>query len=197
MKSAAIRLWVEHLALSGRGAAQRRARGLLCLALHDQPPRRPDVRTGLAPLPDQEHADHHQPPVRRMARGLPQRRMCRLPDRPPHPQRRDRHRRRRLLPSQGGARTHRAARPPAQRCQAMTGPTKPPPAATTLWAAAVAIPTLWTPEQALAVFELLDEWRDKIWTRYGGQIQAFLSDEQRHADARAHHHDPCSDDSLF
>jgi len=53
--------------------------------------------------------------------------------------------------------------------------------------AAVAIPTLWTPEQALAVFELLDDLRHKIWTRYGGQIQAFLGDEQRHADAGAHH----------
>ena len=32
-------------------------------------------------------------------------------------------------------------------------PEPPPPAATPLWATAVAIPTLWTPEQALAVFD--------------------------------------------
>jgi hypothetical protein len=31
----------------------------------------------------------------------------------------------------------------------------------------VEIPATWTPEQALAVFELLDEIRDKIWSRYG------------------------------
>ena len=62
---------------------------------------------------------------------------------------------------------------------------------------AVAIPTLWTPEQALAVFELLDELRDKIWTRYGDQIQALLGQEQRHADAGARHHDLAGDDPSF
>ncbi len=31
----------------------------------------------------------------------------------------------------------------------------------------VEIPATWTPEQALAVFELLDDIRDKIWSRYG------------------------------
>ena len=31
----------------------------------------------------------------------------------------------------------------------------------------VEIPATWTPEQALAVFDLLDEIRDKIWSRYG------------------------------
>jgi hypothetical protein len=70
----------------------------------------------------------------------------------------------------------------------MTEPTKPP-AATPLWTTAVAIPTLWTPEQALAVFELLDDLREKICTRHGGQIQALLSEDQRHADAGARHHD--------
>jgi hypothetical protein len=81
----------------------------------------------------------------------------------------------------------------------MTKPTKPAPApvATPLWTTAVAIPSLWTPEQALAVFELLDEVRDTIWNLYGGQIQAFLSEEQRHADAGAHHHDPSDDDPAF
>ena len=34
----------------------------------------------------------------------------------------------------------------------------------------VEIPATWTPEQALAVFELLDEIRDKIWSRYGSSI---------------------------
>ena len=29
----------------------------------------------------------------------------------------------------------------------------------------------WTPEQALAVWELLDDLRDRIWTHYGLVIQ--------------------------
>jgi hypothetical protein len=81
----------------------------------------------------------------------------------------------------------------------MTKPTKPAPApvATPLWTTAVAIPSLWKPEQALAVFELLDELRDKIWTRYGSQIQALLCQEQRHADAGARGHDLPGDDPSF
>jgi len=31
----------------------------------------------------------------------------------------------------------------------------------------IEIPVTWTPEQALAVWEMLDELREKIWTRYG------------------------------
>ena len=36
----------------------------------------------------------------------------------------------------------------------------------------VEIPATWTPEQALAVFDLLDEIRDKIWSRYGVDCKA-------------------------
>jgi hypothetical protein len=32
------------------------------------------------------------------------------------------------------------------------------------------IPTYWTPEQALAVVELLDGLRELIWDRYGMQM---------------------------
>jgi len=40
------------------------------------------------------------------------------------------------------------------------------------------IPACWTPEQALAVFELLDDLRDQIGTHYS--VQLFeLSREQR------------------
>ena len=42
----------------------------------------------------------------------------------------------------------------------------------------VEIPATWTPEQALAVFELLDEIRDKIWSRYGAQLQDLLQEQQ-------------------
>lgn len=60
-----------------------------------------------------------------------------------------------------------------------------PPPVVPPWATAAFIPTQWTPEQALAVFELLDELRDKVWSLYGCQIQALLRDEQRGDDAGA------------
>jgi hypothetical protein len=43
----------------------------------------------------------------------------------------------------------------------------------------VEIPITWTPEQALAVFDLLDELREKIWIRYGGQIQELMAEQQQ------------------
>jgi hypothetical protein len=33
-----------------------------------------------------------------------------------------------------------------------------------------AIPAYWTPEQALAVVELLDDLRELIWAHYGMQV---------------------------
>ncbi len=42
----------------------------------------------------------------------------------------------------------------------------------------VEIPATWTPEQALAVFELIDEIRDKVWSRYGDQLQDLLQEQQ-------------------
>jgi hypothetical protein len=36
----------------------------------------------------------------------------------------------------------------------------------------------WTPEQALAVFELLDDLRDRIWLQYASQIQAILKEQR-------------------
>jgi hypothetical protein len=41
-----------------------------------------------------------------------------------------------------------------------------------------AIPTYWSPEQALAVFELLDDLRDKIWAHYGLHLQQLLAEQQ-------------------
>jgi hypothetical protein len=46
----------------------------------------------------------------------------------------------------------------------------------------VEIPVTWTAEQALAVGEMLDEPREKIWIRYSGQLQDLLAEEQRCAD---------------
>jgi hypothetical protein len=36
------------------------------------------------------------------------------------------------------------------------------------------IPNHWNPETALAVFELIDDLRDQIWSRYGLAIQDDL-----------------------
>jgi hypothetical protein len=40
------------------------------------------------------------------------------------------------------------------------------------------LPTYWTPEQALAVFEILDGLRDQLWSLYGPQIQQAMREEQ-------------------
>ena len=42
----------------------------------------------------------------------------------------------------------------------------------------ITLPTHWSPEQAAAVFEMLDELREHIWARYGLQIQQVLCDER-------------------
>jgi len=36
------------------------------------------------------------------------------------------------------------------------------------------IPDHWTPETALAVFELINDLRDQIWSRYATDIQGEL-----------------------
>jgi hypothetical protein len=43
----------------------------------------------------------------------------------------------------------------------------------------VEIPATWTPEQALAIFELLDEIREKVWFRYGSRLQDLLREQRR------------------
>ena len=44
----------------------------------------------------------------------------------------------------------------------------------------VEVPVTWTPEQALAVFELLYELREKIWTRYGSHMQELIAEQQQY-----------------
>jgi hypothetical protein len=46
----------------------------------------------------------------------------------------------------------------------------------------VEIPLTWTAEQALAVWELLDELRQKIWTRYSCQLQDLLAEQQQYGE---------------
>ena len=39
-------------------------------------------------------------------------------------------------------------------------------------------PAHWSPEQAVAVFEILDELREHVWASYGLQIQQLLRGER-------------------
>ncbi|MEI7465656.1 MAG: hypothetical protein WCJ87_09930 [Burkholderiales bacterium] len=50
----------------------------------------------------------------------------------------------------------------------------------------ITLPTQWSPEQAVAVFEILDELREHVWARYGLQIQHVLRDERSTAVPAAH-----------
>ena len=43
----------------------------------------------------------------------------------------------------------------------------------------VEIPVTWTAEQALAVYEMLNELREKIWACYSCQLQDLLAEQQR------------------
>ncbi len=45
----------------------------------------------------------------------------------------------------------------------------------------VEIPITWTPEQALAVFELLNDLSEKIWELYNVQLQDLLREQQQSA----------------
>jgi hypothetical protein len=38
----------------------------------------------------------------------------------------------------------------------------------------VEIPRSWTPQEALAVFQLIDDLRDKVWNLYNLQLQDLL-----------------------
>ena len=42
----------------------------------------------------------------------------------------------------------------------------------------ITLPTHWSPEQASAVFEILDELREHVWAHSGLQIQQVLRDER-------------------
>jgi hypothetical protein len=42
----------------------------------------------------------------------------------------------------------------------------------------ITLPTDWSPEQAVAVFEILDELRERVWAHYGQQIQQVLREQQ-------------------
>jgi hypothetical protein len=43
----------------------------------------------------------------------------------------------------------------------------------------LAIPTYWTPEEALAVFELVDDLRDRIWSIYQIKLQDLIRQQRQ------------------
>jgi hypothetical protein len=81
----------------------------------------------------------------------------------------------------------------------MTSALPPASAGSPRWASTVVIPDIWTPEQALAVFKLLDELRETVAALYLDQIQDHLRQE-RCGDDTATDGDadaPASDDLTF
>jgi hypothetical protein len=61
----------------------------------------------------------------------------------------------------------------------------------------VLIPATWTPEQALAVLELLNKLRDALWTIHGDRIQELLQQQQGFAASHLQPSEPASDEPLF
>ena len=47
------------------------------------------------------------------------------------------------------------------------------------------IPADWSAEQALVVFELLNDLMERIWTRYAPDIQALIRQQQQYYDPNA------------
>ena len=64
-------------------------------------------------------------------------------------------------------------------------------------AAVVLISDWWTPEQALAVFELLNELRDALWAIHGDRIQDLLQQEQGSIISDLQHSEPNPDNQSF
>ncbi len=62
----------------------------------------------------------------------------------------------------------------------------------------IEIPDYWTPEQALAVWELLNELTDRIWLRYEGpMVELIHADLQHDYDENRHQPDLFDpDDSI-
>jgi hypothetical protein len=48
---------------------------------------------------------------------------------------------------------------------------------------AIALPSHWTPEQALAVFECLQAIQEALWALYGAQVQQAWRDQLVHDSA--------------
>ncbi len=78
----------------------------------------------------------------------------------------------------------------------MSQPIEPqPPLVSRRHAIPFAIPAYWTPEQALAVVELLDDLRERIWAHYDVQLLDLIQAE--HQPAVTDHSDPPLGDQTF
>ena len=77
----------------------------------------------------------------------------------------------------------------------MSTPPETPPQPARLRPLAVQTPRTWTSEEASAVFELIDDLRDKIWTLYGVKLQALL--RERCADHGADGSSDAPDEGSF
>jgi hypothetical protein len=60
----------------------------------------------------------------------------------------------------------------------------------------VEISRFWTPEEALAVFELIDDLRDKILALHGERLREALKDQRGHGDS-GESGDAADDDRPF
>ena len=124
-------------------------------------------------------------PQRPMGRGLPQRRLRRLPGRSPRPPCRDHRHPGRVLSPQGGQSARRAAPTDAHAGHAREPPHHPPSGDTPMKTAP--IPDYWSTEEALAIVDFLDALREHIWSRYGLRIHDFQADNYV---TREHHSQP-------
>ena len=61
----------------------------------------------------------------------------------------------------------------------MSDPVEPPPSARRLLAIPFDIPAYWTPEEALAVIELLDDLRERIWAHYDVRVRDLIQTQRR------------------
>ena len=72
---------------------------------------------------------------------------------------------------------------------------KPPASTRLLLTIPISIPAYWTPEQALAVFELLDDLKEMIGNHYS--MQLFEEARKQYAPATTEHNPPDDPDDPF
>jgi hypothetical protein len=64
------------------------------------------------------------------------------------------------------------------RACTLRSPVMRPPSTRLLLTMPFGVPAYWTPEQALAVVELLDDLRRLIWAHYGAQLLNDIREEE-------------------
>jgi hypothetical protein len=70
----------------------------------------------------------------------------------------------------------------------MTASAQPPPESSrSRFTIPFEVPAYWTPEQALAVVELLDDLRELIWAHYGVQLIELVQAERADTETETSH----------